>query len=188
MQLPRVPIEIILRCYCSPMYSKLAYFFTGAVRARFYARVFCSLAAEDSCFRMRNTLGVVLIRSLVFHVCVSECSRNGSGVRPYLWVQEKIVHFRQSTQNAGLCPAELLGQFFSDSAFNLLRNLRDIFLVNSRNGRIAWLAVPGIFILYFSCKGCQLSFASQCCHLSEEKMLRSHEDWINLYLLINLRL
>ena len=24
----------------------------------------------------------------VFHICVSECSRNGSGVRPYLRVQE----------------------------------------------------------------------------------------------------
>ena len=32
-----------------------------------------------------------------FQVCVSECSRNGSGVRPYLWVQEEFVYFRQST-------------------------------------------------------------------------------------------
>ena len=60
------------------------------VRA-FWARILCRLAAEDACFRMRITLGVVLIRSLVFHFCVSECSRNGSGVRPYLWVQEKFV-------------------------------------------------------------------------------------------------
>ena len=58
-------------------------------------------------------------------------------VRPYLRVQEKFVKFRQSAQNAGLCPAELLDQFFSDSAFNLLRNLCDIFLINSRNGRVS---------------------------------------------------
>ena len=32
----------------------------------FWARILCSLAAEDACFRMRVTLGVVLIRSLVF--------------------------------------------------------------------------------------------------------------------------
>ena len=59
--------------------------------ANFWARTLYSLPAEDACFRMRITLGVVLIRSLVFHVCVSECSGNGSGVRPYMWVQEKIV-------------------------------------------------------------------------------------------------
>ena len=84
------------------------------VRANFWARVLCSLAAEDACFRMKIALGVVLNRSLVFHVCLPECSRNASGVRPYLWVQKKFVFFRQSTHNAGLCPAELLGQFFSN--------------------------------------------------------------------------
>ena len=61
------------------------------VVANFWARVLCSLTAEDACFRMTITLGVVLIRSLVFHVCFPECSRNGSGMRPYLWVQEKFV-------------------------------------------------------------------------------------------------
>ena len=139
------------------------------VRANFSARVLCSLAAEDACFRMRITLGVVLIRSLASHVCVPECSRNASGVRPYLWVQKKFVFFRQSTQNAGLCPAELLGQFFSESAFNLLRNLCDILLVNSGNGRVSWLAVPRMFLLCFFCNGCQLSLVSQRCHLLKGK-------------------
>ena len=40
-------------------------------------------------------------------------------------------------RDAGLCPDELLGQFFSDSAFNLVRNLCYILLVNSRNGRVS---------------------------------------------------
>ena len=61
------------------------------VICNFLARFLCNLAAEDACLRMKITVGVVLIRSLVFHICVSECSRNGSGVRPYLWVQEKLV-------------------------------------------------------------------------------------------------
>ena len=61
------------------------------VTANFWARVLGSQAAEDACFRMKITVGVVLIRSLVFHVCVAECSRNDYGVRPYLWVQEKFV-------------------------------------------------------------------------------------------------
>ena len=59
------------------------------VRTNFLARVLCSLAAEEACFRMRVTHVVVLIRSLVIHVCVSECFRNGSGVHPYLLVQKK---------------------------------------------------------------------------------------------------
>ena len=33
-------------------------------------------------------------------------------MRRYLLVQEKFVQFRQSALNAGLCPAEILGQFF----------------------------------------------------------------------------
>ena len=57
---------------------------SACVTTIFWARVLCSLATEDACFRMRITLGVVLIRSLVFHVCVPECSQNGSGMRLYL--------------------------------------------------------------------------------------------------------
>ena len=139
-------------------------------------------------FRMRIILGTSLIWFLVFLVCVPECSRNGSGKRPYLWVQEKIASFRQSTQDAGLYPDELLRQFFNDFAFNLFRKLCDMFLVNSRNGCVSWLAVPRMLLLCFSWNGCQLSFVSQCCHLFEGKMLRSYEDWVSFHLLINLRL
>ena len=131
----------------------------------FWARVLNSLAAEDACFRMRITLGAVLIRSLVFHVCVPKCCGNGSGMRPYLWVQEKNVWFRQSTQISGLCPVEVLGQFFTDSASYLLRELCDLFLVSFRNGRVSWMAIPRMFLLCFSCNVCQLSFVSQRCHL-----------------------
>ena len=42
---------------------------------------------------------------------------------------------RRSAQNAELCPAEFLEQFFSDSAFNLFKNLCYIFLIGSGNGR-----------------------------------------------------
>ena len=59
--------------------------------------------------------------------------------------------------------------FFTDSAFYLLRKLCDIFVVNSRNGRVSWLAVPRMFLLRFSCNGCQLSFVSQRCHLLKGK-------------------
>ena len=162
----------------------------ATVRTTFLARVLCSLASEEACFRMRVTHGVVLIRSLVIHVCVSECFRNGSECIRICWFRRNASNLARlkSTQNAGFCPPVLLGQFFSDSAFYILRKLCDIFLVTSRNGRVSWLAVPRIFLLCFSCNGCQLSFVSQRCHLFEGKMLRSYEDWIILYLLINLRL
>ena len=65
--------------------------FNTAVMTCFWARVLRSLAAEEASFRMRITLGVVLIRSLVFHVCVPECSRNGFGIRLYLLVRENFV-------------------------------------------------------------------------------------------------
>ena len=128
----------------------------------FWAKVLCSLDAEDACFRMRITLGVVLIRSLVFHVCVPECvvicgfKRTSSNL-------ERAPKMRDSVR-----PADLLGQFFIDSAFYLLRTLCDIFLVNSRNGRISLLAVRRMFLLCFSCNGCQLWFLSQRCRFWRE--------------------
>ena len=59
---------------------------------------------------------------LLLYICVSGRSQNGSEECLNLWIHEKIVQFRQSSQNAGLRSAEFLGQFFSDSAFNLLGN------------------------------------------------------------------
>ena len=45
-----------------------------------WARVSCRLTLKDACFRMRITLGVVLIRSLVCAICVPGRLRSGSGV------------------------------------------------------------------------------------------------------------
>ena len=78
---------------------------------------------------------------------------------------KKIVYLKQSAQNAGLCPADFMGQFFNDSSFNFFRNLCDMIFVNSRNGRVSWQAVPRTSFLCLSGNGCQLSFVSQCCHL-----------------------
>ena len=75
----------------------------------------------------------------------------------------------------GTLPAEFVEQFFSYPVLNLIGNLE---LVDSRNGRVSWLLVPRMFLLCFSCNGCQLSFVSQCCHLLEGKILKSSKDWI----------
>ena len=113
--------------------------------------------------------------------------------RPYLWVQEKLVQFRQSTQNAGLCPVESMGQLHSDSAFNLFRNLCDKFLVDSRNGHVSRLAVPRMFLLYFFWNGCHFccslscqSLFLQCCHPWRGKNARG--KWRLNYLLFFLSL
>ena len=57
----------------------------------FWARVLCNLAAEDACFRMRITLGVVLIRSLVFHIFVPECV-------PICWFKRNSSNLDRATK------------------------------------------------------------------------------------------
>ena len=132
-------------------------------------------------FRMMIILGTIPHWFLLFHVWVPGSSRNGSGVCPYLWVLQKVFWFKQSIQNAGLCPAYFLGQFFSDPAFNLLGNLCYVFLVDSRNGLFSWPAVRNRFFLCFSCNGCQILFVSQCCHLLTGKCSTVAKTELHLY-------
>ena len=53
---------------------------TTCVVAIFWAKVLCRLVVENACFRMKITLGVVLICSLVCAICVLGRLRSGSGV------------------------------------------------------------------------------------------------------------
>ena len=62
-------------CFISSRLYKIV-----AVMAFFWARVLYRLAVEDARFRMRITLGVVLIRSLAFTQCVPRRLQSGSGV------------------------------------------------------------------------------------------------------------
>ena len=50
------------------------------VVAFFWARVLCHLVVEEACFRMRVTLGVILIRSLAYAKYLPGRLRSGSGV------------------------------------------------------------------------------------------------------------
>ena len=50
------------------------------VVAIFWARVLCRLALQEACFRMKITVGFMLIRSLVCAVCVSGRLRSSSEV------------------------------------------------------------------------------------------------------------
>ena len=86
----------------------------------------------------------------------------------------RIFEFEKTSSNLDTVPQirksvlfEFPGQFYKDSAFNLLRNLCHMNHVNSRNGRVPWLPVPRTFLLYFWRNGCQLSLFSQPCHLSQ---------------------
>ena len=66
----------------SSMLASTFYWLTAVtvVVAIFWARVLCRLVVEDARFRMRISLGVVLIRSLACTECVPGRIRSGSGV------------------------------------------------------------------------------------------------------------
>ena len=90
---------------------------------------------------MRIITGTISSRFLVFYVSVPVCSRNGSGNGTNLWVH---------TQNAGLCFADFMGRLFSDPTISLIRSLRDVFLSNSRNGCLQWLAVSRMLTVFLT--------------------------------------
>ena len=91
---------------------------------------------------MGNILGTNPTWFRLLNVSVPEQSRKGSGECLYLLVQENIVNFGQSTQDAGLCLAAILGLFFSDPALNFLKNLSYNLLGDSRGRCVLGLAVP----------------------------------------------
>ena len=57
---------------------------------------------------------------------------------PNLWVQKKIIKFRQSTQNAWLRPAKFLWKLFSDLPFSCFRNFVVVFF-----------AIPGLRVFCY---------------------------------------
>ena len=61
------------------------------VVAIFWARVLCCLSREDAFFRMRITLGVVLICSVVCARCVLGRLRSSSGLALNYRVHERVV-------------------------------------------------------------------------------------------------
>ena len=138
----------------------------------FWARVLCSLAAEDACFRMRVTLGIVLIRSLVSYVCVP--GTVSESVR--------ICWFKRNSSNLDRAPKR------RDS---VLLNSWDSFLptllsVSSESCVIYSSLILGTdvfrdwpFLGFSSCISLVTAFVSQCCHFLGGKMLRSYEDWIS---------
>ena len=64
----------------------------------------------------------------VFPVSVSGCSWNSHGTSPNLWVQKKLVKFRQCTQDTWLCFAKFLREFLGYSPLDLLGDLGNVIL------------------------------------------------------------
>ena len=75
----------------------------SAVTCNFWARVLCNLAAEDACFRMRITLGVVLIRSLGFVLKVLAV------IEPQYWFATSFIFSELFRSGSG---------FWSEVSFN----------------------------------------------------------------------
>ena len=120
----------------------------------------------------------------VFWIIVSGCSRNGYGTSPNLWVQKKLVKLWQGTQDAWLCSANFIREFFNYSAFNLLRKLGDVILSQFRVKRVLSSTVSSAFMC-FSRNCCYFLLISERCHQTRGKLFISDEDWIWSLSLIN---
>ena len=79
-------------------------------------------------FRPRIVWGTILIGSLVFKIVAPGSSGGNYGTSPNLRVQEKLVKFWQGSQNTWFRSAKFFWEFFSNSTFNLFRDLRDVVL------------------------------------------------------------
>ena len=79
--------------------------------AVFWARVLCHLVVEEARFRMRVTLGVILIRSLVYTKCVPGHLRSGSGMALNEWVHEKVVFYMGKMSRERVAVQELSSKY-----------------------------------------------------------------------------
>ena len=83
--------------------------------------------------------------SPVFWIFLPGCSRNDYVLSPNLWVQKKLVKLWQGTQDRWICPAKFFWEFLSYSAFDFLRNLRDVILSQFRVKRVLSSTVSSTF-------------------------------------------
>ena len=121
------------------------------------------LIDEESHFRMKIILEQASFGSWFPSLCSGMFPERFRSVSVPVGSKENRLVFPKG----GTLTCWFLGTHFSDSAFNLFKNLCDIILVNSRNRRVPWPAFPWMFLLCFSCNGFKLAtaFVSQGCHL-----------------------
>ena len=72
--------------------------------------------------------GAIPMSFPVFWINVSGCSLNSYGTSPNLWVQKKLIKFRQSTQDTWLRFAKFLSEFLGYPPLDLLGDLGDVIL------------------------------------------------------------
>ena len=78
--------KLVKKNWDTLFFSEGKWYFFLLVVAIFWARVLCHLVVEEARFRIRITLGVILIRSLVYTKHVAGRLRSGSGVALDSWV------------------------------------------------------------------------------------------------------
>ena len=127
------------------------------VVANFWAKLLCSVAAEEACFRIKTTLGAVLIRSLVCAKCVPGRLRSKSAVALNWRFHEKVVEMCYRAY-AVFRPAKPWRQVLSGSCFNSLGNLSYIVCLRSGNFRILRHNGPRTFLKVCFVSRSQLPF------------------------------
>ena len=122
---------------------------SACVMAIFWARVLCRLVVEEARFRMRDTLGVILIRSLVYTKHVPGRLRSGSGVA---WISG-IMRKSSSRANAPSIRFSVLinswDNFLVTRPSISLRNLSYVVFLWSGNIWVLCQFTPRTFLTIF---------------------------------------
>ena len=132
-------VKIFRLCFCDIWLLTMAFFSSiGTVGVIFchHMRVgFCPWATELARMMWKIPqlgIGIVwwatFISFPVFQISLSGRSWNSYGTSPNLWVQKKLVKFRQGTQDTWLCLAKFLREFLGYSPLSLLGDLGDVIL------------------------------------------------------------
>ena len=129
-------------------------------------------------FRMRDSLGTILIWFIIYYICVQdvpvkfpECVRI-CGFKINSSSLDRASKFRDSVV------LKSWDSFCKNSSFSLLKKLYYIILADLKNGRVSLLAVPGCSPCVFLATATNFCLFLNVAILLKGKTFNSSEDWI----------
>ena len=113
-------------------------------------------------------LGTIPIWLLVFYVCVPGCSRNGSGVSPYVWVQKNSCSLDRAPKMRDSVQLNSWDSFLA--TLSSISSKTCVMYSSLILGRDVFRDWPFLGCSScFSWNGHHFSLVSQCCHRLKEK-------------------